>query len=388
MCSFSFTFAADQKPRIEAARFFSGGGGGGEVIIDGKTIIRIYSSSEAGTSSFERAQEICKRLYQCLDEEIDIGSVTPAMIDDVAVGVVGEKPVFSVEPGDLAGTDISPLILAYDWSNRLRVAFKAPLIQQYIVDEIVKIEKMKGIKVEVRKLKWGRESEILINGKVVMKTEDTDPDITPYDRARMIAQRIEESIMEGHEGDNVSTEIMPGGYYGVKIGGTAISLVSRQDAEARETKLWNLAVEYVNNIRDALGMQPMALGGISTYLSQTGRASWYGGFFHGRRTSNGEKYNMYDLTAAHRTLPFGTRVLVTRLDNYKSVAVRITDRGPFIRGRIIDLSRSAAEELQMLGKGVARVKIEVLDKPVKKKKVKLHKRSAPRYYQKPSLKQP
>ncbi|MEK7376062.1 MAG: septal ring lytic transglycosylase RlpA family protein [Candidatus Margulisiibacteriota bacterium] len=290
------------------------------------------------------------------------------MIDDVAVGVVGEKPVFSVEPGDLAGTYISPLILAYDWSNRLRFAFKAPLIPQYIVDEIVKIEKMKGIKVEVRKLKWGQESEILINGKVVMKTADTDPDLSPYDRARRIAQRIEESIIEGHDKDNISIEIMPGGYYGVMIGNTAVSLVSRQDAEARETKLWNLAVEYVNNIRGALGIKTVPLRGVRGFLSQIGRASWYGGIFHGRRTSSGERYNMYGLTAAHRTLPFGTTVLVTRLDNYKSVAVRITDRGPYLGGRIIDLSRSAAEQLGMLKRGIAQVKIEVLDKPAEKKK--------------------
>ena len=367
-CVLSSSFAADKPPKIEAARFYSGGGGGGEVIIDGRTIIRIYASSEAGTSAFERAQEICVRLDQCLDEGIDIGSVTPAMIDDLAVGVVGDKPIFSVEPGDLEGTYISPLILAYDWSNRLRSAFKAPLIPQYLVDEIVKIEKMKGIKVEVKKHKWGQESEILINGKVVMKTVDTDPDISPYDRARMIAQRIEESIMEGREGDNITTEIMPGGYYGVKIGDTAISLVSKQDAEARQTKLWELAVKYVNNIRDAMGMDPLVLRTPGLYGAQIGRASWYGGFFHGRRTSSGERYNMYDLTAAHRTLPFGTRVLVTRLDTYKSVAVRITDRGPYVGGRIIDLSMSAAEQLGMISKGVAQVKVEVLSNPKKNKR--------------------
>jgi rare lipoprotein A len=76
---------------------------------------------------------------------------------------------------------------------------------------------------------------------------------------------------------------------------------------------------------------------------------------------------MFEYTAAHKTLPFGTEVLVTRLDNYKSVAVRITDRGPFVRGRIIDLSKSAAESLGLLKSGVAAVRIDVIGKTVPNK---------------------
>ena len=92
----------------------------------------------------------------------------------------------------------------------------------------------------------------------------------------------------------------------------------------------------------------------------TGTASWYGPDFHGRSTSNGEVFNMYDLTAAHKTLPFGTRVMVTNLLNGKSVQVRINDRGPFISGRIIDLSYAAARLLEMIGPGTAEVRLEVL----------------------------
>lgn len=85
---------------------------------------------------------------------------------------------------------------------------------------------------------------------------------------------------------------------------------------------------------------------------QQGKASWYGPRFNGRRTASGERYNMHELTAAHRTLPFGTLVRVRSLVNGKEVDVRITDRGPFSRGRVIDLSRAAAEALGMLGLGV------------------------------------
>ncbi len=94
--------------------------------------------------------------------------------------------------------------------------------------------------------------------------------------------------------------------------------------------------------------------------TQLGVASWYGGYFHGRRTASGERYNQNAMTAAHRHLPFGTRVRVVNLNNGRATVVRINDRGPFIRGRIIDLSAAAAGEIGMRGAGIARVRVEVL----------------------------
>ena len=93
---------------------------------------------------------------------------------------------------------------------------------------------------------------------------------------------------------------------------------------------------------------------------QVGTASWYGPGFHGNRTSSGEIYDQNDLTAAHPTLPLGTRVVVTNLQNGRSVDVRINDRGPFVKGRTIDLSYAAARSIGMLGPGTAPVRIEVL----------------------------
>ncbi len=93
---------------------------------------------------------------------------------------------------------------------------------------------------------------------------------------------------------------------------------------------------------------------------QTGLASWYGKPFHGRQTASGERYDMNKMTAAHRKLPFGTRVRVTNLDNGRSVVVTINDRGPFKRGRIIDVSRRAAGELGFLKQGLTRVRVETL----------------------------
>jgi rare lipoprotein A len=94
--------------------------------------------------------------------------------------------------------------------------------------------------------------------------------------------------------------------------------------------------------------------------TEEGNASWYGAPFHGRRASNGEVYDMYKLTAAHRTLPFGTMVRVVNLNNEKSTVVRITDRGPFVDNRIIDLSLAAAREIESVGPGVVPVRLEIL----------------------------
>ncbi len=95
-------------------------------------------------------------------------------------------------------------------------------------------------------------------------------------------------------------------------------------------------------------------------LNETGVASWYGPGFHGKSTANGERYDQADRTAAHRTLQMPAVVRVTNLDNGLSTVVRVNDRGPFARSRVIDLSRTAAQEIDMVGKGTARVRVEQL----------------------------
>ena len=117
--------------------------------------------------------------------------------------------------------------------------------------------------------------------------------------------------------------------------------------------------------------KPYSVDGVSYYplpsgegFVQEGVASWYGNKFHGRKTSSGEIYNMYDATAAHTTLPFGTRVRVENLSNSKEVVVRINDRGPFVKQRIIDLSYGAAKKIGLVGPGTARVRLTALSKKV------------------------
>jgi rare lipoprotein A (peptidoglycan hydrolase) len=108
------------------------------------------------------------------------------------------------------------------------------------------------------------------------------------------------------------------------------------------------------------GKEPRVLDQNDRLAPQTGVASWYGGSWIGRVTASGERYRAGDLTAAHRQLPFGTFVRVTNLRNNRSAIVRINNRGPFAKGRIIDLSKRAATDLAMLNAGTTRVRLEVI----------------------------
>ncbi|ETR72037.1 MAG: rare lipoprotein A [Candidatus Magnetoglobus multicellularis str. Araruama] len=114
------------------------------------------------------------------------------------------------------------------------------------------------------------------------------------------------------------------------------------------------------------------------YFEQRGLASWYGKQFHGRKTSNGETYDMYGISAAHKTLPLGTYVKVYNLENKKYLVVRINDRGPFIKGRIIDLSYGAAQKLGIVQKGTANVFIRTVSKPTHAKGIIVVKKKRPK----------
>ena len=116
------------------------------------------------------------------------------------------------------------------------------------------------------------------------------------------------------------------------------------------------AAEPPAQLSDTAATEP---AGPARVLLKDGMASWYGPGFHGRRTANGERYNMHDLTAAHRYLPFGTLVKVRSVHTGKSVVVRINDRGPYKHQRILDLSRGAMEALGVLDRGVTRVEVWV-----------------------------
>lgn len=132
------------------------------------------------------------------------------------------------------------------------------------------------------------------------------------------------------------------------------------------------AVPAVTPVREPIGVagnkSPYSVNGVRYRVLNTvkgyrqrGEASWYGTKFHGRKTANGEQYNMYAMSAAHKTLPLPSYARVTNLDNGRSVIVRVNDRGPFVAGRIIDLSYTAAQKLGYIDRGVAPVEVVALD---------------------------
>lgn len=109
-----------------------------------------------------------------------------------------------------------------------------------------------------------------------------------------------------------------------------------------------------------IGAAGLAAALLFAVPAHANKASWYGGKFHGRLTASGERYDMHAMTCAHKTLRFNTRVRVTNLRNGKSAICRVTDRGPFVRGRIIDVSRGMAVKLGMLKSGVVPVRLQII----------------------------
>ena len=118
-----------------------------------------------------------------------------------------------------------------------------------------------------------------------------------------------------------------------------------------------------HKVKTARQPQSQQQPAVSIGTTEEGLASWYGVPYHGRPAADGEIYDMEQMVAAHRTLPFNTWLKVTNLSNGRSINVRVIDRGPFVRGRIVDLSKAAARQIQMLGPGVARVRLEVIAAP-------------------------
>ena len=124
-----------------------------------------------------------------------------------------------------------------------------------------------------------------------------------------------------------------------------------------------IALSAKTEARSSASSQPPRALVVPKEEAETGEASWYGEEFQGNTTANGETYDLNGLTAAHPTLPFGTTVRVTNLNNSKNILLRINDRGPYIGRRLIDVSKAAAKFLGFVGSGTARVRVEVVGRP-------------------------
>lgn len=215
---------------------------------------------------------------------------------------------------------------------------------------------------------------LVIDNQDILKINSAVRGQTPLQRAMLIQGRLTQFLQQGGNTRDIKPG-MEGNNVVIRMGQQILLTVDSMLAQKNHTPERQLAIEWVNLIRRAMGTEVLtrdetriASRGFSPWLRQVnptgivmqGFASWYGPGFHGRRCANGERFNMHSLTAAHRTLPFGTIVRVTNKRTGRSALVRITDRGPYAHHRIIDLSRGAAEAIGMLSSGTAPVSVEVM----------------------------
>lgn len=219
---------------------------------------------------------------------------------------------------------------------------------------------------------------ISINNASVLKLSAGNTPIPVLDRAKIIQTRLNTFLQkQGNPRD-----IQPGienNQIVIRAGQAVLVTVDEETAKQNKVSSRELALQWTNQIRQALGADAIKRGqdkiasrGFSptldilrANLQSTGKvfrgmASWYGPGFHGRRSANGERFDMNNLTAAHRFLPFNTLVKVTNAWTGQSAIVRITDRGPFRHNRVMDLSKGAAKAVGMLSSGTAPVVVEVL----------------------------
>lgn len=179
------------------------------------------------------------------------------------------------------------------------------------------------------------------------------------------ANAIAASLNKAHAtGVLRADKITPGrrdGRYAIMAGRTPILVVDDKLAASQGTRPATLVLKWMDNLRTAMGGTPFAQtasrGGAVIAGSAVGHASWYGPGFHGRRTANGERFDQWGMTAAHKTLPLGTLLLVTNLKNRRTILVRVNDRGPYIAGRMLDLSAGAAQTIGISGVGQVRIDI-------------------------------
>lgn len=209
--------------------------------------------------------------------------------------------------------------------------------------------------------------DVAVNGHIVLRMRCPNGGMSPRERANCVAERLREALARAGWED-IKPAVAKSSF-AVVIGARHIVTCDAQHAKANNSSCYALALKWADNMRLALGGSALdrrddshlvSLDTVHPYRASVARASWYGGRWNGRLTANGEIYDEMSLTAAHRTLPFGSIVRVTNLLSGKQVVVRINNRGPYIAGREIDLSRAAAEAIGLIRAGVGDVAIEVI----------------------------
>ncbi|WP_333420232.1 septal ring lytic transglycosylase RlpA family protein [Microcoleus sp. F4-D5] len=210
-------------------------------------------------------------------------------------------------------------------------------------------------------------------GNIASNSNNQEPD--PVWRASSLAARLNQLARSNIDPNSITVKWEKGDRYIIQANGEDLVNINAETILPDTTSDFSRdALQATNRLRRLLGNAPplqevagqpqpkppvLSMGPVQVRLS--GWASWYGPGFDGNLSASGERFNQNDLTAAHRHLPFGTRVMVRNLDNGRTVVVRINDRGPYVGDRLIDLSAGAASVLGMISSGVARVEIEVIE---------------------------
>lgn len=205
---------------------------------------------------------------------------------------------------------------------------------------------------------------LTLNGKSRIQLEQIPPALQPTlaQDIEALARNLNQAVQQaGFKAQDIQP-VLVNGEHEIRYQDQTLMQVNSAWTDYRKTSGLTTLLDLTNQIRRQLGAAPLRSYAFlsSSNAHQTGLASWYGGHFQGRLTANGERYNIKAFTAAHKQLPFGTRVLVTNLDSRQSVVVKINDRGPFVSKRIIDLSPAAFKSIGKIGSGVMRVKLTVI----------------------------
>ncbi len=182
--------------------------------------------------------------------------------------------------------------------------------------------------------------------------------------AQSVSDRIDAAWQAGDLRSDLITPGKRGRQYVIRCGARTLLYVGPALAGAQEMKPAHLTLSLIDDLRSALGGMPFARqvsrGELPGERSKEGVASWYGGFFNGRTAADGSRFDQTDFTVASRTLPLGTLLLIINPANSRAVLVRVTDRGPYVKGRVLDLSRRTAQVLGTEQEGIAKVRYYIL----------------------------
>ena len=324
-----------------------------DILIGSSTLFSLVSRPEDRQSAHERGMMAVEAIRQIGQQNHSLREIIPDVLDGHrVVARVGSQTVFEITPAETQLSQMPRVILVYEWCNRIRQDLGADLIPEQYVDFLMYKDRLGGNRISLRNddgVSW----DVVINDKTVMHFAKAN-----YEDAARASAMIQQAVMAHTSPTRILPSIDSADNYGGKIAGEPFFTIDDKDVIVNRLPAWRLAMKWVDNVRTALGYSSVDYRTVTASYSQKGIASWYGEPFHGRRAASGQRYDMYQYSAAHKSLPFGSELLVTRLDTGDRLVVRINDRGPYVAGRIIDLSYQSARALGI--SGVVPVRIDVI----------------------------